>query len=383
MVNERVESMMRIFCMRKLSVNRFSVSRTIAFWCRSSVAALLVLFSLISITACEQGPPPDINVGWMTSWSTGAGIIQALERTNIPELYGVPLAFKSFLFGPEVNEAAMAGQLDVVNTGLVPTISLLANDSDWIVVARFVESPLSIVARKESGINKIGDLRARTIGVPFGGGAHPYVIRKLKELNMTSNGNMQTGAVLSNVKPSEQELMLEQAKVQAVGTWEPQTSQILSKRLGLLIDEERHIGLITVRKKVATERPDDIVKLLEAYYQAIFYAAQHKAQVDGWYAAVTGIDGAVMPNVQVIDSNMKAKNIGDVTLDLTGQDLLLAQSYADTMFEEKMIWKKIDFSSRCDFSFLKKAKEKLQSEPSKTKDVKPEAPRASGAAKPQ
>jgi hypothetical protein len=77
---------------------------------------------------------------------------------------------------------------------------------------------------------------------------------------------------------------------------------------------------------------------------------------------------------------MKAKNLGDITLDLTGQDLLLAQSYADTMFEEKMIWRKVDFSSRCDFSFLKKAMAKLQSEPSKTPDVKAEAPKPAAPA---
>lgn len=371
---------MRNCGMRKFAVKRFSVKRTISSKVRLFVAALLVLFTSISISACNQGPPPDINVGWMTSWATAAQIIEALERTNIPELYGVPLSFKSFLFGPEVNEAAMAGQIDVVNNGLVPTISLLANDDDWVVVARLVESPLSIVARKDAGINKVSDLRGRTVGVPFGGGAHPYLLRKLKEIGLSSNGNMQTGAIVNNVKPSEQALLMEQAKVQAVATWEPQTAQILAKQLGETIDEERHIGVITVRKKLTKERPDDVVKLLEAYYQAIFYAAQHKKQVDGWYSAVTGIEPSVLPTVQVIDSNFKAKNIGDITLDLTGQDLLLAQSYADTMFEEKMIYKKIDFSSRCDFSFLKKAIAKMQSEPSKTKEVKPQAPKKPAAA---
>lgn len=365
--------------MRKFAVNRFSVERIIATKYRAFVATLLVLTS-ISLSACNQGPPPDIRVGWMTSWATAAQIIEALERTNIPELYGVPLTFKSFLFGPEVNEAAIAGQLDVVNNGLVPTISLLASDDDWIVVARLIESPLSIVAGKDSGIRRVSDLKGRTLGVPFGGGAHPYVIRKLKEIGLSSNGNMQTGAILNNIKPSDQALLLEQGKIQSVGTWEPQTAQILAKQTGFTIDEERHIGVITVRKKLAKERPDDVIKLLEAYYQAIFYAAQHKGQVDGWYVAVTGLDKSVLPSIQVIDNNMKAKNLGDITLDLTGQDLLLAQSYADTMFEEKMIYRKIDFSSRCDFSFLKKAMEKLQSEPSKTKDVKPEAPRASAPA---
>lgn len=366
--------------MRKFAVKRFSVKRTIASKLRLFVAALLMLFTSMSISACNQGPPPDINVGWMTSWATAAQIIEAMERTNIPELYGVPLSFKSFLFGPEVNEAAMAGQVDVVNNGLVPTISLLANDDDWIVVGRLVESPLSIVARKDSGINKVSDLRGRTVGVPFGGGAHPYLLRKLKESGLSSNGNMQTGAIINNIKPSEQALLMEQAKVQAVATWEPQTAQILAKQLGATIDEERHLGVITVRKKLAKERPDDVVKLLEAYYQAIFYAAQHRAQVDNWYTAVTGIDKSVLPSIQIIDSNFKAKSIGDITLDLTGQDLQLAQSYADTMLDEKLIPRKVDFAARCDFSFLKKAIAKMAAEPSKSKEVKPEAPKKAAPA---
>src|SRR5579862_5568938 len=56
-------------------------------------------------------------IGWQTAWDPAGQIAQTLIHTDIPEKNGVKLNFKAFLFGTEMNEAALSKQLNCLNTG--------------------------------------------------------------------------------------------------------------------------------------------------------------------------------------------------------------------------------------------------------------------------
>jgi taurine transport system substrate-binding protein len=255
----------------------------------------------------------------------------------------------------------MHGDVDCVNNGLVPTISLLAASPDWVVVSRLSVSPLSIVARNGSKINKLADLKGKSIAVPFGGGSHPYVIRRLEEAGLQT-GEGADKVRLLNLRPSEQAIAMQQGSVDAVGTWEPQTAIMIQKGLGKVIETEKHLAVVTVRKSIATKDPASIVKLLKCYIEANYYVARHEVQAYKWFAAQAHIDDDLIRTIKVIEPNTKAKTTKDINIDLSAQDLALGQRYADTMLKAELIPTAVDFKSRADLSFLQEAKKELAAE---------------------
>jgi len=343
-----------------------------------SLATLLVLSAT---TACTAPAAKDdkksaavdasrpIQIGWMTSWATTGQIMQALNHTNITDLYGVPVVLHSFLFGPDIYEAALHGEIDCVNNGLVPTISLLAASSDWVVVGRLVDSPLSVVARKGSHVESIQDLKGKSIAVPFGGGSHPYVVDLLAK-NDLQIGEGSDKVKLVNLKPSEQAIAMAQGSVAAVGTWEPQTAIMLAKGLGKVIHSERHIGVITVRKSIADNDPAKVINLLKSYIQANHYVATHSNEADQWYLAAAQMDPKVLPFISVIEPNLKAVKPTDVNIELQAQDLALAQRFADSMLKAELIPAAVDFNGRTNPSYLQKAISELNADKFKTDEVR-------------
>ena len=205
----------------------------------------------------------DFSVSWMRTWATTGQIMTVLANTNIATLHGSHAKFPDFLFGPEMNEAARSGQVDATNTGVVPTVNLLAVDDDWVIVARLIYFNVSLVVPEGSIIKRIEDLHGKSVGVPFGGGSHPYMLQRLGEHGMNT-GKGKDKVKLVNLKPPEQALALIRGEIDAVATWEPQTAIALDKTKGRIIDEDIHVGFLTVRKSLAEKYPQKVVSLIKS-----------------------------------------------------------------------------------------------------------------------
>lgn len=314
----------------------------------------------------SNGTP--IQIGWLTSVSATGQIIQALMHTNIADLYESPVCFRAFLFGPESNEAALNGSIDCTTNGIVPTISLLSASADWVVVARTAYSPVSIVAHPSAKIRSVNDLKGKRIAVPFGSATHPYVLQKLSDFGMEV-GESKDEVRLINLKPSEHAMALQQGIVDAVGTWEPQTSIIVSRGIGNVVDTERHLGAIVVRKSIAVKEPQKVVNLIKAFVQANYYVSTHRSETDGWFADASGIDHGVVDRITNIEPNAKAKSITEIDIDITAQDLAIAQRFSDTMHKAQLTSSEVALVSRIDRSFLDRAMTELASQGYRTARV--------------
>lgn len=266
--------------------------------------------------AISSNSAKPIIVGWQTAWAPAGQIAQALIHTNIAKQCDVNLNCKGFLFGTEMNEAALNHDLDCENTGSIPAISLLARSKDWTIVGRLIFQPLAVVAGTNSHVEKIVDLRGKSVGVPFGSGPHPYLLHLLKKNNMDI-GDSRNQVRLINISPSEQVIALKQGTVDAIATWEPQTAIALGKNFGVLIDEKRHLGVIMVSNKLLKERSDSVVKLLRAYIEANYFVAKHRSQSDAWFAKASGFDQKLISQIRIVEPNLSAKELTDVSLSIS------------------------------------------------------------------
>lgn len=96
----------------------------------------------------------------------------------------IELSFVPFGSGPAVNEAFLAGEVDmVVGMGDQPIISALAaGEVDNLVVAKSAEVPnMGIAVAKDSGITSVEELRSKTVAVPIGMAFHKALLYILSD----------------------------------------------------------------------------------------------------------------------------------------------------------------------------------------------------------
>jgi sulfonate transport system substrate-binding protein len=330
----------------------------------SNQLSLLLILISITCSACSNNSDATIGksasnskpitVGWQTVWAPAGEIAQALIHTDIAKQCGVSLDYKGFLFGTEMNEAALNHDLDCETTGSIPAISLLAHSKDWTIVGRFIFHSLAIVARNPSKIKTIADLKGKSVAVPFGSGPHPYLLSLLKKTKL-GIGDSDGQVKLINISPSEQVLALQQGSVDAIASWEPQTTIALNRKLGKVIDEEKAIGFIIVTNQLLKEHPDSVVHLLQAYIRASYFVAKHHLEADEWFAKASGFDKQLINQIKVIEPNLSAKNLSQVNLNLSATDIAETQELADIMLENQLIRSPVKLRDRIDLSFLEKA----------------------------
>lgn len=326
----------------------------------------------ISLHQMSDGPRDrekvDFSVSWMRTWATTGQIMTVLANTNVATLHGSGAKFPDFLFGPEMNEAARSGNVDATNTGVVPTVNLLAVDDDWVIVARLIYFNVSLVVPEGSNIKRIEDLAGKSVGVPFGGGSHPYMLQRLGEHGMET-GEGKDKVRLTNLKPPEQALALGRGEIDAVATWEPQTAIALDKAKGTVIDEDIHVGFLTVRKSLAEKYPDKVVALIKSYMEANLFAAKNRRIVDQWFVEKSQFDPDLVARIKVIEPNVNARTIEDVDLNITNDDFIRSQKVADIMFINSLTPSRVELRKRADMQYLQKAIEELTKENSKQDEI--------------
>lgn len=337
----------------------FMKTNKIVRFCTVGLLAIVSLVAATSLTSCRQknstaAPPTRLIVGWQTAWATCGQIVETLVHTDIPKLYGSNATFRNFLFGPDMNEAALSGSIDATTTGTVPTINLLAASDDWVVVCRMIDFNVSVVVRTGTGITNIAGLRGHKVGIPFGGGSHPYVVQRLKENNLAI-GTGPDAVELINVTPAEAATVMQQGSVDAVATWEPQTTIIERKGFGKAIEDTTLNGFLTVRKSLTEQHPEEIVALIKALIEANFYVAQHHDQADAWFAKRSNINPDLLKQIRVIEPNLKAQKITDVSVDIGDLQIKTTQQVADQMLNLKLIKRPVNLKQRMNNSFLNEA----------------------------
>jgi len=305
----------------------------------TGVSLALVACAISSALFCSCEPKsgaPRLVVGWQTAWATAGQIVETLVHTDITKLYGSSATFRNFLFGPDMNEAALGGNIDATTTGVVPTVNLLAVSDGWVIVCRLIDFPVSMVARTGTEITDFKQLKGRKVGVPFGSGAHPYLVQRLRDNNLPI-GTGPDAVDLINISPAESAVALQQGSVDAIATWEPNATTIENKGFGKSFDDKRYVGLLTVRKSLVEKHPEEVVALIKSFIEANFYVATHREQADEWFAKRSNFDRALLKKIRVIEPNLKAQRIEDVSVQLSADDIALCQQVADQMFTSGLI----------------------------------------------
>ncbi|WP_106497480.1 sulfonate ABC transporter substrate-binding protein [Lentibacillus sp. Marseille-P4043] len=176
------------------------------------------------------------------------------------ESLGYTVEWKEFQAGPALVEALNAGSIDFGRTGNSPVIFAQAAKTPFQIVAagksKFRGS--GILVPKDSDIDKIADLKDKTVSFAKGSSSHYLIVKALEK-----SGLEYADITPAFLTPGDARIAFEQGDVDAMVVWDPYTASTeLYSDARLLVNGE---GFTTDRDFFITTEP---------------FAEDHQDQID-------------------------------------------------------------------------------------------------------
>ncbi len=240
---------------------------------------------------------------------------EVLRSTDIAQRHGFDPRFRRFTRGDEQNAAAP--DLDATFTCEVPAIHFLSTLPDWQVAG--VTGSLgvvAVVARAGAGIESIGDLRGRRVGVAPGSTSHMDLEAWLAAAGLDPATDLE----VVEMGLRDQAEALDAGAVDAVATWDPWVSQL--RLAGNAVVTQRPFWSLIVLRRGFVEGDDDAAgRYLACVSDALDHARRHRDQVLAAVAEASGLDRAVLALVLDASGQMRDPPTGPVALDAALPDL--------------------------------------------------------------
>ena len=215
-----------------------------------------------------------IKIGWVFAMAN-APVVIAQQKGFYKEV-GLDAEIISFTSGPIVHQALAAGQLDMAYIGSPPVYHWYSRGLKSKILAKVNYGQAAVVARKDSGINTIKDLKGKKLaGVKKGSGMdvllRGYVIGEASGLDAENDLRiipMPSG----NMGPS-----VESGTVDAAFMWEPFTSQTLLRgNTKVIFDMNKAVPkypwfVVMSPPEFLKNNPDTVYKALKAHRLAVNY----------------------------------------------------------------------------------------------------------------
>lgn len=243
---------------------------------------LVSLTALIFIAACGNSSSDSqqasssansssddvVNIGTMNL--VNGDLIAQYEKYYEQEL-GVKVNIIQFKSGKDVNAALAAGSVDITELGSAPVALGISNNVDYKVfwVGDVIGSAETLVAKNDSGINSVADLKGKKVATPFASTAHYSLLNAIKKAGLT-----EADVKIVDLQPNDIYAAWQRGDIDAAYIWYPVLSELLKDGKTITNSEElANQGIITadlnvVRSDYAAKHPDVVTKYVKAQIKA-------------------------------------------------------------------------------------------------------------------
>jgi taurine transport system substrate-binding protein len=238
-----------------------------------------------------QAPLP-ITIGYQ---ATADWLLFTARDLKLFERVGLAPTYVKFAAGSPMIAAAERKSIDVATVGSVPFLIGLSQGVDWVMIGIHSEGAYAegFVARKDSGIATLADLKGKRIGYFKGSTTHFAVMMALQQLGLRPDQ-----VTLLHMPPAEQVAAMANKELDAAVAWEPWMQRMVHEANGRIIATEGDLGIYTnvasysARRDWLRDNRETAVRFLGALLMA--YGVLQKDPMVGVraLAAEMGIDEA-------------------------------------------------------------------------------------------
>jgi ABC-type nitrate/sulfonate/bicarbonate transport system substrate-binding protein len=307
--------------------------------------------------APEEKKAAKIRIGWQIPWATEGQLTQILKNTDLLKNNNLEGDFKGFSYGGPLNEAALAGEVDVLFTADQPAATLLAKNPNWTIIGRLMYNRVSLYVPVKSSIKEIKDLKGKTVAMPFGAAAQRMALKAEEEagldaVNDVNNINLGIYEQSDLVRDSEAEKW---GSIDAMAGFDPTPAIFEDKGLVRNLHVGRVVSVIMMSNKFIEENPEAPKNFLLAFRDAYDYYRQNINQANEWFVQEAKLD--ISPKALEISAsvepNLFIKTKDEIRLDFNDDDYAIMQEAADFLFKQKMIAKEIEMKNFINMDYLK------------------------------
>lgn len=308
----------------------------------------------------DRGAPLDtIRIGWQIPWAVQGQLTQVLKHADFLKNNGLKGDFKGFSYGGPLNEAALAGEVDVIFTADQPAATLLAKNSNWKIIGRLMYNRVSLYVPPKSPINTISELKNKTVAMPFGAAAQRMALRAEKDAGLDPQKDVNN----VNLGIYEQSDLVRDPnavkwdQIDAMAGFDPTPAIFEEKGLVRNLKVGKVISLIVMSNEFIEKHPSAPTNFLAAFMDAYDYYKNNVSQSDQWFTDESKLDitTKALKIAASVEPNLEAKTKGEIRLHFTDDDYKIIQDAADFLFEQGLVKVKVNMKSYIDLSYLNKA----------------------------
>jgi sulfonate transport system substrate-binding protein len=311
-------------------------------WIAAGAAVAAAAGVGVATTTASSASKPTLVVGQQES-----GIISLVKDSGALNGASYNVKWAVFPFGPPEVQAVAAGQVDIgTDIGDVPPINGAATTSGFKVIGAIVPPSFKqagnyLIVPKGSTINKLADLKGKSVGVPFGSSAHGFLLNAVQSVGLSP-----TTVKFVNLTPAALQAAFNGGKVDAIAIWNPQAAVDVESGARILLagrpplDPDVGFTVGNAKDLADPAKRKLITDLLERLGRAYAWGDAHPAQ---WIKDVqkeTGVDAKT--------ATFEVDNGKELIEYVTPAILASEQKLADTFYKAKQITKNVDVKAILD-----------------------------------
>lgn len=322
------------------------------------VIAIILVLALLGVnyfkTAQNKNNLTTIRIGWQIPWAMEGQLTQILMHTSLLKDNGLSAKYSGFASGAPLNEAALAGAVDVIFTADQPAATLLSKDPNWVIIGRLMYNRTSLFVPPLSPIKSVADLKGKTVAVPFGTAAQ----KNTMEAEQAAGLNPQKDVKNINLGIYEESDTVRDPKaikwgnIDAMAGFDPTPSIFEDKGLVRNLEVSKVVSVIVMSKKFIDANPNAPVEFLKAFYGSYDYYRKNIDQANKWFTDSSNL--SITPNALKISSSLEP-NLdlsNKISISLSDDDIKTIQDTADFLYAQKLISQPVVMKNYIDMSYV-------------------------------
>ena len=280
-----------------------------------------------------------------------------LEKTNILEMNGLTAEITPFPNGAPMQEALLAGHIDVALTSEANFVNLASKFPCRVIASFGSAGRIALMVKDDSPIKNTAGLKGKTVTTVFGTSAHYPAVQWLLKAGLDPEKDVKLVHMASGSRAA-----LLTGDVDALVTWDPNVEDMVQKKIGRVLEANPAYWTITVvSEKFLKEQPEDAVKFLVALHEAALFMAANKDLANGWLSATMAVPADIIAKGSSYNENYsKAKKLKDVKLTPSADLIKRLQQIADFNLKNGLLKAPSPVKEKTDLSFAKAAAAKVK-----------------------